>query len=121
MTKRLLAEARAQYLDAPGVDRLRTIDTQTIRELKTALTPDLRDELQRLTPPLTSHTGLSDTELRIAHAQLVGWLEGLLTTTQTAAPHLQNAPANATPPAHVHFRPRQRPPHLTEPARSPGR
>jgi predicted XRE-type DNA-binding protein len=99
MTKRLLAEVRAQHLDAPGVDRLRTIDTQTIRELQTALTPDLRDELQRLTLPLTSHTGLSDSELRIAHAQLVGWLEGLLTTTQTAAPRLQNTPANATPPA----------------------
>jgi hypothetical protein len=75
MTKQLLDEVRAQRLDAPGVERLRAIDTQTIRELQTDLTPDLRQELQRLALPLTSYTGLSDAELRIAHAQLVGWLK----------------------------------------------
>ena len=75
MTKQLLDEVRAQRLDAPGVEWLRAIDTQTIRELQTDLTPDLRQELQWLALPLTSYTGLSDAELRIAHAQLVGWLK----------------------------------------------
>ena len=76
MTKQLLDEVRTQPLDAASLDRLRTIDTQIIGELLTDLTPDLRDELQRLALPPTCHTELSDTELRLAHAQLVGWLQG---------------------------------------------
>jgi predicted XRE-type DNA-binding protein len=50
----------------------------------TDLTPCLREELQRLALPLTRHTGLSAAELRLAHAQLVGWLQGLLQTAHTA-------------------------------------
>ena len=84
MTKQLLDEVRTQPLDTAGLDRLRTIDTQIIGELLTDLSPDLRQELQRLALPLTRHTELSDAELRLAHAQLVGWLQGLLQTTQTA-------------------------------------
>jgi predicted XRE-type DNA-binding protein len=97
MTKQLLDEVRAQRLDAPGIQRLRAIDTQTIRELQTDLTPDLRQELQRLALPLTSHTGGSDAELRIAHAQLVGWLEGLLKTMQTTVSSPDIPPATTTP------------------------
>jgi predicted XRE-type DNA-binding protein len=98
MTKQLLDEVRAQRLDAPGVERLRAIDTQTIRELQTDLTPDLRQELQRLALPLSSHTGGSDAELRIAHAQLVGWLEGLLKTMQTtvSSPDIPRATVTAS-------------------------
>lgn len=84
MTKQLLDEIRTQTLDTAGLDRLRTIDTQAIGELLTDLTPDLRHELHRLALPLARHTQLSDAELRLAHAQLVGWLQGLLQTTQTA-------------------------------------
>lgn len=84
MTKQLLDEVRTQPLDTAGLDRLRTIDTQIIGELLTDLSPDLRQELQRLALPITRHTELSDAELRLAHAQLVGWLQGLLQTTQTA-------------------------------------
>ena len=84
MTKRLLDEVRTQPLDTAGPNRLRTIDTQIIGELLTDLTPDLRHELQRLALPLTRHNELPDTELRLAHAQLVGWLQGLLQTAQTA-------------------------------------
>jgi predicted XRE-type DNA-binding protein len=84
MTKQLLDEVRTQILDTAGLERLRTIDTQIIGELLTDLTPDLREELQRLALPLTRHTELSDAELRVAHAQLVGWLQGLLQTAQTA-------------------------------------
>ena len=84
MTKQLLDEVRTQPLDAASLDRLRTIDTQIIGELLTDLTPDLREELQRLALPITRHTEMSDSELRLAHAQLVGWLQGLLHTVQTA-------------------------------------
>jgi len=84
MTKQLLDEIRNQPLDTASLNRLRTIDTQIIGELLTDLSPDLRQELQRLTLQLTCHPELSDTELRLAHAQLVGWLQGLLQTAQTA-------------------------------------
>jgi len=84
MTKQLLDEVRTQILDTAGLERLRTIDTQIIGELLTDLPPDLCEELQRLALPLTRHTELSDAELRVAHAQLVGWLQGLLQTAQTA-------------------------------------
>ena len=94
MTKQLLDEVRTQPLDTAGLDRLRTIDTQIIGELLTDLSPDLRQELQRLALPLTRHTELSDAELRLAHAQLVGWLQGLLQTTQTALSDPHAVPAN---------------------------
>ncbi|HZN82950.1 MAG TPA: proteasome activator [Mycobacterium sp.] len=84
MTKQLLDEVRTQTLDTTGLKRLRTIDTQIVGELLNDLTPDLREELQRLALPLTRHTELSDAELRLAHAQLVGWLQGFLKTAQTA-------------------------------------
>ncbi|MDT5066054.1 MAG: hypothetical protein QOK02_2209 [Mycobacterium sp.] len=84
MTKQLLHEVHTHPLDAASVERLQTIDNHIIDELLADLTPDLRDELQRLTLPLTHHTDLSDAELRLAHAQLVGWLQGLLKTTRTS-------------------------------------
>jgi predicted XRE-type DNA-binding protein len=86
MTKQLLGEIRAEPLDTASLNRLRTIDSQVIDELLTDLTPDLRQELQGLALPLTRHTELSDTELRLAHAQLVGWLQGLLQTALSDPP-----------------------------------
>jgi predicted XRE-type DNA-binding protein len=83
MTTQLLDEIRNQPLDTASLNRLRTIDTHIIDELLTDLSPDLRQELQRLTLPLTRHSELSDPELRLAHAQLVGWLQGLAQTAQT--------------------------------------
>jgi predicted XRE-type DNA-binding protein len=80
----LLDEIHARPLDGAGHDRLRAIDTRIIEELLAELTPDLRQELQRLALPLTRHTEHSDTELRLAHAQLVGWLQGLLQTAHRA-------------------------------------
>ena len=94
MTKQLLDEVRTHPLDIAGLHRLRTIDSQIIGELLTDLTPDLRQELQLLAPPLTRHTELSDAELRLAHAQLVGWLHGLLQTTQTALSDPHTVAAN---------------------------
>lgn len=102
MTKQLLDDLRTHRLDAPGVERLRAINTQTIRELQTELTADLRQELQRLALQLTSHAELSDAELRIAHAQLVGWLDGLLTTLGDnipTSPNHRDYPAGESPSA----------------------
>jgi hypothetical protein len=84
MSKQLLDEVRAQPVDCAGLYRLRAIDIHIVDELLTDLTPDLRQELQRLALPLTRHTQMSDAEFRLAHAQLVGWLQGLLQTAETA-------------------------------------
>src|SRR5664279_37344 len=83
MVKQLLEEVRAAPLDEAGRQRLREIHESSIRELEKGLAPDLRDELDRLTLPFG--TGVpSEAELRIAQAQLVGWLEGLFHGIQTA-------------------------------------
>jgi hypothetical protein len=77
MIKQLLEEVRATELDAPSRERLRTIYDTSIAELGSALSPDLRDELDRLAFPFGDDQAPSDVELRLAQAQLVGWLEGL--------------------------------------------
>ena len=64
--------------------RLREIHATSIRELEDGLAPELRDELQRLALPFSEDSVPSDAELRIAQAQLVGWLEGLFHGIQTA-------------------------------------
>ena len=84
MIKQLLEEVRAAPLDEASRSRLREIHATSIRELEQGLAPELRDELDRLTLPFTEGTVPSDGELRIAQAQLVGWLEGLFHGIQTA-------------------------------------
>ena len=84
MIKQLLEEVRAAPLDDASRERLRDIHRTSIRELEEGLAPELRDELERLTLPFTEETIPSDAELRIAQAQLVGWLEGLFHGIQTA-------------------------------------
>ena len=84
MIKQLLEEVRAAPLDDASRSRLREIHATSIRELEDGLAPELRDELDRLTLPFTEGTVPSDGELRIAQAQLVGWLEGLFHGIQTA-------------------------------------
>jgi Protein of unknown function (DUF2587) len=76
MVKQLLEEVRQAPLDEASRTRLREIYEQSIRELADGLSPDLVAELDRVSIPFDSPTP-SDAELRIAHAQLVGWLEGL--------------------------------------------
>ncbi|MDP9407161.1 MAG: bacterial proteasome activator family protein [Actinomycetota bacterium] len=83
MVKQLLDEVKAAPLDDASRSRLREIHANSLRELGEGLAPELRDELDRLTLPFESETP-SDAELRIAHAQLVGWLEGLFHGLQTA-------------------------------------
>jgi Protein of unknown function (DUF2587) len=84
MIKQLLEEVRAAPLDEASRTRLREIHATSIRELEEGLAPELREELDRLTLPFTEGSVPSDAELRIAQAQLVGWLEGLFHGIQTA-------------------------------------
>jgi hypothetical protein len=84
MIKQLLEEVRAAPLDDASRNRLRDIHRTSIRELEDGLAPELRDELERLTLPFSEDSVPSDAELRIAQAQLVGWLEGLFHGIQTA-------------------------------------
>ena len=76
MIKQLLDEVRTAELDDAGRDRLREIYDQSITELSGALSDDLADELARLASPF-GEAPASAGELRVAQAQLVGWLEGL--------------------------------------------
>ena len=84
MIKQLLEEVRAAPLDEASRARLREIHQTSIKELEDGLSPDLREELDRLTLPFEDSSTPSDAELRIAQAQLVGWLEGLFHGIQTA-------------------------------------
>lgn len=84
MIKQLLEEVRAAPLDDASRTRLREIHATSIHELAGGLAPELRDELNRLALPFSEDKVPSDAELRIAQAQLVGWLEGLFHGIQTA-------------------------------------
>jgi len=77
MIKQLLDEVRAAPLDEASRDRLAKIFETSILELSESLSPDLQQELKRLAPPFHGEGVPTDAELRIAQAQLVGWLEGL--------------------------------------------
>jgi hypothetical protein len=76
MVRQLLEEVRHAPLDEAGRARLREIYDISVRELASGLSPDLAAELDRITMPLVEETP-SEAELRVAQAQLVGWLEGL--------------------------------------------
>ncbi|HEX5143918.1 MAG TPA: bacterial proteasome activator family protein [Mycobacterium sp.] len=84
MIKQLLEEVKSAPLDDASRNRLRDIHKTSIRELEDGLAPELRDELERLALPFSDDAVPSDAELRIAQAQLVGWLEGLFHGIQTA-------------------------------------
>jgi hypothetical protein len=77
MVKQLLDEAHSTSLDEPSRERLAEIYERSIVELSEALSPDLQDELRMLALPFHEGTVPSEAELRVAKAQLVGWLEGL--------------------------------------------
>lgn len=84
MIKQLLEEVRSAPLDEASRARLRDIHQRSIKELESGLAPELVAELDRLSLPFSSQTTPTDSELRIAQAQLVGWLEGLFHGIQTA-------------------------------------
>jgi len=77
MVKQLLDEAHATALDEPSRERLAEIYERSIIELSEALSPDLQEELRMLALPFHDGTVPTEAELRVAKAQLVGWLEGL--------------------------------------------
>lgn len=78
MLRQLLAEIRADPLDELSRSRLREIYEASVNELSASVSEDLQDELERLTSPFTDETPPTRDELRVAKAQLVGWLEGLI-------------------------------------------
>lgn len=83
MVKQLLEEVRSQPLDERGRARLAEVHRRSIAELEDGLAPELVEELERISLPFTEDSP-SDAELRIAQAQLVGWLEGLFHGIQAA-------------------------------------
>jgi len=78
MMRQLLEQVREIDLDEPSRERMRDIYEQSITELGSALSPDLHDELLRLSLPFSDVATPSESELAVAKAQLVGWLEGLV-------------------------------------------
>ena len=116
MIKQLLEEVKAAPLDDASRSRLREIHATSIRELKDGLAPELREELQRLALPFSGDSVPSDAELRIAHAQLVGWLEGLFHGIQTAL-FAQQMAARAQL---EHMRQGALPPGMAQPGGNPG-
>jgi Protein of unknown function (DUF2587) len=83
MIRQLLEEVRAAPLDEKSRARLREIHQSSIKELEDGLAPELVDELERLSLPFAEEEVPSEAELRVAQAQLVGWLEGLFHGIQT--------------------------------------
>jgi hypothetical protein len=83
MIRQLLDEVKAAPLDEASRARLKDIHDSSIKELEDGLAPELIDELERLSLPFTEGEVPSESELRIAQAQLVGWLEGLFHGIQT--------------------------------------
>ena len=83
MIRQLLDEVKSAPLDEASRARLAEVHTASIKELEDGLAPELVEELERLSLPF-GDASPSDAELRIAHAQLVGWLEGLFHGIQTA-------------------------------------
>ncbi|MET7679296.1 bacterial proteasome activator family protein [Streptomyces sp. NPDC005423] len=83
MIKQLLEEVRAAPLDEASRARLKQIHRSSVAELEDGLAPELVEELERISLPFMDDVTPSDSELRIAQAQLVGWLEGLFHGIQT--------------------------------------
>ena len=83
MIRQLLEEVRAAPLDEKSRARLKEIHQSSVKELEDGLAPELVDELERLSLPFTDTEVPSEAELRVAQAQLVGWLEGLFHGIQT--------------------------------------
>ena len=84
MIRQLLEEVKSAPLDEASRSRLKEIHEASIKELEEGLAPELIEELHRLSLPFTETGVPSESELRIAQAQLVGWLEGLFHGIQTA-------------------------------------
>ena len=91
MIKQLLEEVRNAPLDDAARNRLAEIHERSLHELEDGLAPELVEELHRINLPFVDDSVPTDAELRIAQAQLVGWLEGLFRGIQTAIAAQQTA------------------------------
>lgn len=118
MIKQLLEEVRAAPLDEASRVRLKEIHHSSVKELEDGLAPELVEELERLSLPFTDDTIPTEAELRIAQAQLVGWLEGLFHGIQTTLFAQQMAARaqleqmrRALPPGMTGDEDEERPPH----------
>ena len=76
MTRAMLDEARQAPLDDGGRQRLAEVHSKSVEELREILSPDLQEEFNEIMVPLNK-TDASESEVRVAQAQLIGWLEGL--------------------------------------------
>ncbi len=84
MLRELQEEVRRADVDEAARDRLRTVHGRAVEALRSVLSGELRDELDELSPPLPADKTPSESEIRVAQAQLVGWLEGLFQGIQAA-------------------------------------
>ncbi|GAA4759786.1 proteasome activator [Actinomycetospora chibensis] len=84
MIRRVLEEVRDAPMDDPAREQLREIRRRAVDELTAHLGPELRQELEALVVPLPADEVLGDVQLRMAQAQLVGWIEGLFQGAQMA-------------------------------------
>ncbi|MGL6234159.1 MAG: bacterial proteasome activator family protein [Segniliparus sp.] len=109
MVKQLLEEVKSAPLNEAARSRLREIHTRSIQELQDGLSPAMREELERITLPFSEGETPTEDELRIAQAQLVGWLEGLFHGIQTtliaqqlaARAQFEQSRHEALPPGHT--------------------
>ena len=115
MIRQLLDEVRAAPLDEKSRARLREIHQSSIKELEDGLAPELVEELERLSLPFAENETPSEAELRVAQAQLVGWLEGLFHGIQTTLFAQQMAAR-----AQLEQMRRALPPGMTPPGEQPG-
>lgn len=76
MTRAMLDEARQAPLDDHGRQRMATVHSRSVEELKDILSPELQEEFGEIMIPLNDEN-VSEAELRVAQAQLIGWLEGV--------------------------------------------
>lgn len=105
MTRAMLDEARQAPLDDGGRQRMATVHARSVEELREVLSPELQEEFSEIMVPLNNE-GASESELRVAQAQLIGWLEGLFhgiqaslwtqqMSAQTQLAEMQNRALNA--------------------------
>ncbi|HEX9848257.1 MAG TPA: proteasome activator [Acidimicrobiia bacterium] len=76
MTRAMLDEARQAPLDEGGRERMAKVHARSVDELRDVLSPELQEEFSEIMIPL-NEAGASEAELRVAQAQLIGWLEGV--------------------------------------------
>ncbi len=93
MTRAMLDEARQAPLDEGGRQRLASVHSKSIEELREVLSPELQEEFNEIMIPLNNQNA-SESELRVAQAQLIGWLEGLFHGIQASLWSQQMAAQN---------------------------